>query len=108
MIRRPPRSPLFPYATLFRSDGGNTFAKANPTGALNPQDIGNTEFAYSADGSHLYAVVESITKYTNNYNTALSGVYDSPGGDINGPWNKIATSDKLGGTDSALPRASGR
>jgi len=92
----------------FSYDGGNTFAKANPTGALNPQDIGNTEFAYSADGSHLYAVVESITKYTNNSNTVLSGVYDSPGGDISGPWNKIATSDKLGGQDSALKGASGR
>jgi len=92
----------------FSYDGGNTWAKANPGGALNPQDIGNTEFAYSADGTHLYAVVESITKYTNNNNTVLSGVYDSPGGDINGPWNKIATSDKLGGQDSALKGASGR
>ena len=44
------------------NDGGNSFAKVNPTGALNPQDIGNTEFAYSSDGTHLYAVVESITR----------------------------------------------
>lgn len=92
----------------FSSDGGSTWAKANPGGALNPQDIGNTEFAYSADGTHLYAVVESITKYTNNNNTVLSGVYDSPGGDIAGPWNKIATSDKLGGQDSALHAVGGR
>jgi hypothetical protein len=91
----------------FSRDGGSTWAEANPTGALNPQDIGNTEFAYSADGSHLYAIVESITKYTNNSQTCLSGVYDSPGGDVSGPWNKIATSDKLGGTDSALHAASG-
>lgn len=92
----------------FSYDGGNTWAKSNPGGALNPQDIGNAEFAYSADGTHLYAVVESITKYTNNNNTVLSGVYDSPGGDISGPWNKIATSDKLGGTDSALHAVGGR
>src|SRR3712207_8844339 len=26
MIRRPPRSTLFPYTTLFRSGGGTTFA----------------------------------------------------------------------------------
>src|SRR5258708_28657065 len=26
MIRRPPRSTLFPYTTLFRSQGGNRFA----------------------------------------------------------------------------------
>jgi hypothetical protein len=92
----------------FSYDGGNTWAKANPTGALNPQDIGNTEFAYSADGTHLYAVVESITKYLNNNNTCLSGVYDSPGGDVSGPWNKIGDSDKLGGTDSALHAVNGR
>jgi hypothetical protein len=89
----------------FSEDGGQTFAKANPTGALNPQDVGNTEFAYSADGSHLYAVVESITRYTNTLNTSLSGVYDSPGGNINGPWNKIADSQKLAGQDSALKGA---
>ncbi|HEX8096460.1 MAG TPA: hypothetical protein VF507_00430 [Pyrinomonadaceae bacterium] len=83
-------------------DGGSTFYKVNPTGALNPQDVGNTEFAYSADGSHLYAVVESITRYTNTANTVLSGIYDSPGGDVAGPWNKIADSQKLAGSGSAL------
>src|SRR3712207_8228243 len=34
MIRRPPRSTLFPYTTLFRSDGVNVF---------DPQDIGGSE-----------------------------------------------------------------
>jgi photosystem II stability/assembly factor-like uncharacterized protein len=34
-------------------------------------------------------------------------VYDSPGGDVSGPWNKIADSSKLGGTDSALHGVSG-
>src|SRR2546429_5233678 len=28
MIRRPPRSTLFPYTTLFRSDGGESLARA--------------------------------------------------------------------------------
>lgn len=84
------------------TDGGNTFAKINPTGALNAQDIGNAELAYSADGSHLYAVVESINRYTNTANTCLSGIYDSPGGDVAGPWNKIADSQKLAGSGSAL------
>src|SRR3712207_7010149 len=32
MIRRPPRSTLFPYTTLFRSDGGTE--KGRPTTAL--------------------------------------------------------------------------
>src|SRR5256886_5589012 len=30
MIRRPPRSTLFPYTTLFRSDRAVEFAKASP------------------------------------------------------------------------------
>src|SRR2546425_8904146 len=32
MIRRPPRSPLFPYTTLFRSDvaGGVVFVRSEP------------------------------------------------------------------------------
>src|SRR3712207_8882309 len=29
MIRRPPRSTLFPYTTLFRSEGTEDFTKAN-------------------------------------------------------------------------------
>src|SRR3712207_8822016 len=40
MIRRPPRSTLFPYTTLFRSIGNNTFdignIPANKTAQINP------------------------------------------------------------------------
>lgn len=89
------------------TDGGNSFTKVNPTGALNAQDVGNTEFAYSADGKHLYAVMESITMYDHNPQTVLSGVYDSPSGDVVGPWNKIATSEKLASSGSALKAAAG-
>jgi hypothetical protein len=84
------------------TDGGNSFAKVNPTGALNAEDVGNTEFAYSADGKHLYAVVESIGRYTHTANTVLAGVYDSPTGNLAGPWNKIADSQKLASSGSAL------
>lgn len=38
------------------TDGGQSFVKINPTGALNAADVGNSEFAYASDGSHLYAV----------------------------------------------------
>src|SRR3712207_7859383 len=36
MIRRPPRSTLFPYTTLFRSDGrkGAPYVESDPTGPL--------------------------------------------------------------------------
>src|SRR5256885_10080996 len=33
MIRRPPRSTLFPYTTLFRSEAGSTPAAVNPPSA---------------------------------------------------------------------------
>ena len=46
----------------FSQDSGQTFARVNPTGALNPQDVGRTTFAYAADGSRLYALVESMTQ----------------------------------------------
>src|SRR3712207_9361097 len=34
MIRRPPRSTLFPYTTLFRSQVGNAWGKRTPTRRL--------------------------------------------------------------------------
>ncbi len=84
------------------TNGGATFALVNPTGALNPQDVGRSQFAYSADGTRLYATVESITRYTNTQNTTLAGVYASPSGNVIGPWNKIADSQKLASSGSAL------
>jgi hypothetical protein len=84
------------------TDAGTSFQKINPLGALNPQDVGRSQFAYSADGSQLYATVESIVRYTNTLNTTLSGVFNSPGGTVVGPWNKIADSQKLASSGSAL------
>jgi len=83
-------------------NGGASFTKVNPKGGLKDVNIGNTEFAYSADGSHLYAVVESTTRYFYTLNTVLDGIYDSPSGSVVGPWNKIADSQKLAGSGSAL------
>jgi hypothetical protein len=51
---------------------------------------------------HLYALVESIVRYTNTINSVISGVFDSPSGRITGPWNKIADSQKLAASGSAL------
>lgn len=84
------------------TDFGEHFTRVNPTGALNPQDVGRSTFAYAADGSHLYAVVESIVKFTNNKQTVLSGVFDAPSGKVTGPWNRIADSSKLAASGSAL------
>jgi hypothetical protein len=43
------------------TDGGHTFASVTPTGDINAPDIGRTTFAYSADGSKLYAIVQSLS-----------------------------------------------
>jgi hypothetical protein len=83
------------------TDGGNNFALVNPLGALNPQDVGRSQFAYSADGTELYATVESIGRYTHTVNTTLAGVFESSGS-VTGPWNKIADSQKLASSGSAL------
>ena len=40
--------------------------------------------------------------YTYNKNTVLGGIYNSPSGSVNGPWNKIGDSQKLAGSGSAL------
>ena len=87
----------------YSSDAGTTWHLANPTGAINAQDIGNATFAYAADGSKLYVVMESpqlINKATSK--TVLAGVYVSPNGNINGPYNQIATSSVLANSGSAM------
>jgi photosystem II stability/assembly factor-like uncharacterized protein len=95
-----------PYNGFYYStDAGATFTRVNPTGALNPQDVGRTTFAYSSDGSAVYALVESMTHYTHSNQTALSGVYVSPNGNPAGPWNKIAGPGELASKGSALKNA---
>jgi photosystem II stability/assembly factor-like uncharacterized protein len=87
------------------TDGGETFVKINPTGGLNPQDVGRATLAFASDGSRLYALVESMTHYTHSNQTALAGVFVSPSGSVVGPWNKIASSGQLGDQSSALHSA---
>ena len=84
------------------TNGAGQFSRVNPLGSLNPSDVGRSQFAYADDGTVLYATVESITRYTHTSNTALSGVYKSPSGSATGPWNKIADSQKLASSGSAL------
>ncbi len=87
------------------TDGGNTFARTTATGAIIDNDIGSTSFAYSADGSTLYAVVQSpfqIQHFTQFGGTTLQGVFVSPSGSASGPWNKIAEGRKLATSGSAL------
>src|SRR2546429_3377649 len=50
MIRRPPRSTLFPYTTLFRSKAGltftKTFASARRPAALNPRPFNKASVSH--------------------------------------------------------------
>src|SRR6266480_957057 len=74
MIRRPPRSTLFPYTTLFRSRGTSprpdAQARAGAAGALVPGDRKSTRLN-SSHMSSSYAVFCLKKKKQNNYEAAL-------------------------------------
>src|SRR5260370_23484681 len=59
MIRRPPRSTLFPYTTLFRSIGNKVFIGSD-TALVAPVRVGNG--AYIAAGSTITANVPRCTR----------------------------------------------
>ncbi len=87
--------------------GAGSFTKITPTGGIDATDIGRTSLAYAADGSRLYAIVESPRLLASGAATNLQGVYVSVGGDPAGPWTKIADSAKLGASGSALQNMPG-
>ncbi len=88
-----------------------SFTRINPSGAINPKEIGNTTFAYSADGSRLYAVIQSTTAMVAAGNraasTVLAGVFVSRNGSLQGPWSRIADSTNLASRGSALKQSIG-
>ena len=91
------------------TNGGQSFTKVRPTGDINADDIGRTTFAYSADGSKLYAIVESPNMLLAGDESVLQGIFVSSGSPagVAGPWTKIADEKKLGGSGSALAVGSG-
>ena len=91
------------------TDGGLTFTKVTLTGDINASDIGRTTFAYSADGSRLYAVVQSPAQLASGAESVLQGIFVSSGSpaSLSGPWTKVADEAKLAGSGSALPQGSG-
>jgi sugar lactone lactonase YvrE len=91
------------------TDGGLTFSKVTVSGDINASDIGRTTFAYSADGSKLYAIVESPAMLAAGKESVLQGIFVSSGdpASVAGPWTKIADEAKLAGSGSALPAGSG-
>jgi sugar lactone lactonase YvrE len=86
------------------ADGGATFAKVATTGALDSARIGRTTFAYSRDGSKLYAIVEDATSAA----STLYGLFSVTGSggaaaSVTGPWTLIGDKTSLGNSGSALP-----
>ena len=82
-------------------DGGTTWTKTNPLGAINPKDIGNATLQYSADGSQLYVVLESPAALMAGQASALAGVYVSKSGEAAGPYSLIANASTLAQSGSA-------
>jgi sugar lactone lactonase YvrE len=94
------------------TDGGNTFAQVTPTGHINASDIGRTTFAYSSDGSRLYAIVQSPAALAAGKESVLQGIFVSLGANgqpasVAGPWRKIGDESKLSASGSALGVGSG-
>jgi sugar lactone lactonase YvrE len=89
------------------TDGGQTFNRITPSGDIDATDIGRTTFAYSADGSRLYAVIESPAAEAAGKESVLQGIFVSANGDPAGPWTKIADEAKLAASGSALAVGSG-
>src|ERR1700760_74261 len=104
-----------PYNGFYQStDGGLTFARVTPAGDVVASDIGRTTFAYSADGTKLYAIVQSVSEETAADETVLQGIYVASGkagpgqaASVTGPWTKIADEAKLAASGSALAVGSG-
>jgi photosystem II stability/assembly factor-like uncharacterized protein len=95
-----------PYNGFYVStNGGSTFAKVNPQGAIVAKNVGNAELAYSADGKKLYTVVEDTQLYltgVQNGTSVLMGVFASNNGSVLGPWTNVASYKKLAASGSAL------
>jgi hypothetical protein len=91
------------------TNGGLSFARVTPTGDINASDIGRTTFAYSADGSRLYATVQSPAALAAAAESVLQGIFVSTGSpaSLTGPWAKIGDEAKLAASGSALAVGSG-
>jgi len=87
------------------TNGGLTFGQVTPTGDINATDIGRTTFAYSADGSKLYAIVQSPAAQGAGAASVLQGIFSASGSpaSLTGPWTKVASAAKLQASGSAAP-----
>jgi hypothetical protein len=99
-----------PYNGFYLSTtggGAGSFSKITPSGAIDTTDIGRTTLAYAADGSRLYAIVQSPAALLAGNDTNLQGVFVSTSGNPAGPYKKIADSASLDASGSALQNQPG-
>jgi hypothetical protein len=94
------------------TNGGRTFSKVTPAGDINASDIGRTTFAYSADGSKLYAIVQSPSMQAAGDESVLQGIFVASGSgaspaSVTGPWTLIGDEKTLAASGSALAVGSG-
>jgi len=82
--------------------GAGSYNEITPTGDIDATDIGRTTLEYAADGSRLYAIVQSPARLLAGGDTNLQGVFVSANGDPTGPYTKIADSASLDASGSAL------
>jgi hypothetical protein len=87
------------------TNGGQSFNRLTVSGALNDKDLGRASIAWSADGSKVYAVVQSASLFnhpaTDFGGTLLQGIYVSKTG-FAGSWSKVAEWRNLANGGSAL------
>ena len=91
-------------------DGGATWSSVNLGGTIPADDVGNVTMQYSAGGERLYVINQSpklLNKPSGTVNSYLDGVYVSKSGNPSGPYSKIATSEKLASSGSALKQSVG-
>src|SRR3712207_7245490 len=71
MIRRPPRSTLFPYTTLFRSDFGRVLPRARGEGALLERAQGQRLHALGGENlAHRHGVVARVAQVRSEEHTS--------------------------------------
>jgi hypothetical protein len=91
------------------TDGGLTFSEVAIKGTIDGSDVGRTTFAYSADGTKLYAIVQSLSALAAGKESVLQGIFVSSGNpaSLAGPWARIADEKTLAASGSALSVGSG-
>src|SRR3712207_8729723 len=73
MIRRPPRSTLFPYTTLFRSDMASAVLKLNDSGFFNLL-VGATDLGTGSDTILAQIAAETLDRKSTRLNSSHANI----------------------------------